>query len=137
MSLASLLLQTSKHLLYRIFHNVGECTGHLYSAGSSQTPVPVSRLGEAEPVVVTRTAQLVQCSLSVVTVCVVQRAGTSGRAGSRCVVSTGVVAAGRRAPVPPAMLCVLCREDQEQASPQYLRCGGSQTWNILSCVVTL
>lgn len=84
--------------------------------------------------VVAQTAQLVGCHGLC---CATGRAGASGRAGPRGVVSIGMIAAGRGAPVPRVMHCVLCREDQAQASPQYLRCGGSQTWNVLSCIVTL
>jgi len=124
MSLASLLIQTCKHLLYWIFPNVGECTGYLYSVGSLPNISSISQLGRSRAPGCH--ANVAACHRCYGLCCEMGRAGTLGNAGSRCVVNIDVIAAwcAARPQRPPGRPfsggcpCVLCTEDRARASPQ-------------------
>lgn len=91
MSLASLLIQTCKHLLYWIFPNVGECTGYLYSVGSLPNISSVSWLGRSRAPGCH--ANVAACHRCYGLCREMGRAGTLGSVGSRCVVNIDVIAA--------------------------------------------
>lgn len=135
MSLVSLLIQTCKHLLYWIFRNIGECSGYLYSVGSLPDVSSVSGLS-----VESTWLPCKHCSLSPMLHSLCYEVG---KAGSRCVVSIDVIAAWHAAcPQSPAGCpfsggCAARCAGRTRPVTSVLRRGGSQTVNVLLCIVIL